>query len=159
MSSASSPSFPVGTVFVLLLTAVLYVVMLAKIQFSPTSGDAAVGVAATQFVLLAGVWILLAILLIVGGVKGDMPGFAAVLLVLLLPLSGWATLAMLDQCMRGHVWAASFHVVLPVLLALYALWARFEGLHGVFPPVTTSATLLGGVFVLSIVALGLAGPG
>jgi hypothetical protein len=62
-------------------------------------------------------------------------------------------------CTRGHAWAASFHVLLPVLTALYAIWARFVDLHALFTPALTSATLLGGIFVLSMTALAIAGPG
>jgi hypothetical protein len=43
--------------------------------------------------------------------------------------------------------------MLRLLIALYAMWARFPQLHARFPATMTSLTVWGAILVLSVLAL------
>jgi hypothetical protein len=156
MASSRFASWPFGTLLILLLACGLYAVMLANISFHAGGGDAVVGEAIAELMLVLGLWMVLAILLITAAAAGQMPRWAALVLVVLHPLSGVATFAAIDMCSRMMPLAAGFAVLLPALTALYALWARLVGLHTKYPPQATSAGALGGIFVVSALALFLA---
>src|SRR6185503_14789473 len=119
---ASPPrSFPFGTMLLLAVAGVLYVAMLSTISFSAGGGDAAFGKALASLFATTGLWIALAVLLIAAGIMGEMPRWAAVIAVLLLPLAGVATVTSIDMCSRHIKWALVFPVVLPLLVATSAL--------------------------------------
>ena len=146
-------TFPFGTVLLLVATGVLYVAMLGTVSFSTGIGDASFGQAVASLFATTALWIALAILLIAAGISGHMPRWAAFAAVFLVPLSGVAAFAAIDMCSRHIKWAVVFPVVLPVLIAAYALWARLPGLHARIPAGPMSAGIWGMVLVLSGAAL------
>lgn len=149
-------SKPIGSLLLLLLACGFYVAMLINAAPATGSGEAAIGAAIEEMFVIAGLWIVLAILLLVGGLMGRMPGWAAIVAILLHPLSGVAAFVAIDMWSRKIGWAIVFPVLLPPLLALYAIWARLPQLHRVFPAAPTSAAVLGMILVLSIAPLLLA---
>src|ERR1044072_2632241 len=120
---------PVGMIIVLVVAAVLYVAMLSTITFSTGPGDAAFGKAIASLMATAGLWIAIAVLLVIGATLGEMPHWARFVAVFLVPLSGVATFTAIDMCSRHIKWAIVFPVVLPLLIAIYALWIRMPALR------------------------------
>ena len=149
-------SRPIGSLLLLLLASGFYAVMLINASSTAGSGEAAIGAAIGEMFVIAGLWIVLAILLLVGGLMGRMPGWAAIVAIFLHPLSGVAAVVAFDMWSRKIGWAIVFPVLLPPLLALYAMWARLPKLHTMFPAAPTSAGVLGMILVLSIAPLVLA---
>lgn len=84
---------------------------------------------------------------------GRMPRWAAVAAVFLLPLSGVAAFVAVDMCSRHIGWAIVFPALLPALIALYAIWARFPQLHERLPEATTSAAAWSAVLALAPLVL------
>jgi hypothetical protein len=136
------PRPPVGTFILLGLAGILYALMLANLV-DIGSTDAAGRGLDRAFAALAGLllWILLAILLIVGGVKGYMPVLAAMVAAILLPVSAVGAVAAAELYERQGGWPILVLAVLPPAFAFYALWARMPQLHKSFPPPSTSAVV------------------
>jgi hypothetical protein len=151
-------SVPVGACLLFVVAFGLYIAMLASIVTPAEAGggEAVIGAAFQELFITAGLWIALAVLLLVGGMRGEMPRWAAIAGIFLHPLSGVATFIALDMCSRSIGWAITFPVLLPALMALYAMWARLPQLHGVLPANTTSATIWCATLILSIAPLVLA---
>jgi len=146
-------TFPFGTILLLAIAVVLYGAMLSTISFSAGGGDAAFGKAMASLFATAGLWIALVLLLIAAGVMGEMPRWAVFVAVFLVPLSAVATFAAIDMCSRHIRWAVAFPVVLPVLIAAYALWLRMPGLRSVVSAERASTIAWALVLVLSGAAL------
>lgn len=155
-ASAAGPSqqaFPLGTILLLAVVAVLYVAMLGTITFSAGGGDAAFGRAMASVFATTGLWIALVVLLVAAGVSGEMPRWAIFVAVFLVPFSGAATFAAIDMCSRHIAWAVVFPVVLPVLIAVYAFWIRMPRLRAVVSAERASTVAWALVLVLSGAAL------
>jgi hypothetical protein len=148
----STPRMPIGTYLVLALAFGLYVAMLLNVQVPAGGGEARIANAYQVLFLTLWLWIALAVLLVMCGVMGGMPRWAAVAAVLLHPLSGVAAVVAIDMAER-HGWAIIFPIALPLLITLYAMWARFPQLHTRFPATMTSLTVWGATLVLSVLAL------
>jgi len=144
---------PVGMIIVLVIAAVLYLAMLSTITFSTGSGDASFGQAIASLMATAGLWIALAVLLVIGATMGEMPRWARVVAIFLMPFSGAATFTAIDMCSRHIKWAIVFPVVLPLLIAIYALWIRMPALRAIVSAEHISATAWMLVLVLSGAAL------
>jgi hypothetical protein len=141
---------PIGTIILLGVAAMLYALMMANLV--PDSGTDAAGRGLNQaFGALVGflLWIVLAILLVVAAVKGAMP------------LSGWAALALLPLSAVGAVvaaglierdagWPILVPALLPLLIAAYAVWARFPRLHARLQPLPASLAVGAAIVALSI---------
>jgi uncharacterized membrane protein (UPF0136 family) len=153
MDAPLRQSMPVGTLLLLALACALYVAMLAHISFSAGGGDASVGEAFAAFFLTVGLWIALALLLVAGGLMGEMPRWTAMVSVLLVPLAGFATFVAIDMCSRHIRWAVIFPIVLPLLVAFYAIWARLPRLRAALPAQQTSIAVWGVIAISSIGAL------
>ena len=152
-AAAEQRSIPFGTLLLLAVAGFLYVATLASISFSTGVGDASFGQALASFFVTAGLWIALAALLIAAGLMGGMPRWAAFVAVFLLPLAGVATVTAIDMCSRHIKWAIVFPIVLPLLVAVYAMWARFPALRAAIPGEPMSAAIWALVLVLSGAAL------
>ena len=144
--------------FVLIaLACPLYVIMIANALNTPAGGGAAAMSNAFEALFVtAGLWILLAILVITGGVMGSMPRWAAIVAVLLVPISGVAAFTAIDMCSRHMKWAVVFPALLPLVIAGYAYWARSTPLHAKLPAQKTSILAWGAVLVLSLLPMALA---
>lgn len=144
---------PFGTIMLLAVACALYLAMLSSISFSAGRGDAAFGEAIASFLFTVGVWVALAVLLIVGGVMGEIPRWAAMIAVILLPLAGFATFVAIDMCSRHIKWAIVFPVVLPLLVAIYAVWLRTAKLRAAVSAEVMSTAVWALVLILSLAAL------
>jgi hypothetical protein len=151
--STQARGLPVGMIIVLIAAAVLYVAMLSTITFSTGRGDASFGQAIASLMATAGLWIALAVLLVIGATMGEMPRWAIFTAVLLVPFSGAATFAAIDMCSRHITWAVIFPVMLPLLIAAYALWIRLPGWRGIVSAEHASTVAWALVLLLSGVAL------
>lgn len=142
---------PYGAWLLCLVAFGLYVGLLVNaLQAGGSYGEAAFGDAIASLLLVLGLWIVLAVLLLVGGIMGQMPRWAAILAVPLHLFSGVAATIALDMCSRHMKWAVVFLVLTPLLTALYAMWARLPYLHERFPAEETSIAAWGAIFVLSV---------
>jgi nitrate reductase NapE component len=147
-------SAPIDALLLCGLAGTLYIAMLASTSATgSSSGEAAIGEAIQAMFLTLGLWIVLAILLVVGGVMGEMPRWSAMIAVVLHPLSGVATVIAMDMYSRHIKWAMVFPMLLPLLTALYAMWARIPRLHKSLPAEATSIAAWGLILGLSIAAL------
>ena len=155
-NSRSFQSMPIGTLLLLGLACVIDVTLLVTATAPSQGGEAAFGEGIQALFLTFGLWVVLAILLLVGGVMGRMPRWAAVAWLFLIPLAGVADFVAIDMCSRRIMGAIVFPFLLPVLVALYAMWARLPRFHVPFPPTETSVCACGAVFVLSVTPLILA---
>ncbi len=147
---------PIGLLILLLVAAALYVLMLVSAAEPLAQGDAVVGQAIASVAVTFFLWVVLAIMLIAGGIGGAMPRWAAFLAVVLVPMSGVAAVVAIDMCSRHMPAAILFPAVLPVLIAFYAFWARLTRWHARWPPQPTSTAIWASVFVLSILTFMLA---
>jgi len=152
-TQAQQRSVPFGTLLLLAVACGFYVAMLGSTSFSTGVGDASFGQAIASLFFTAGLWIALAALLIAAGVMGEMPRWVAFVAVFLLPLAGVATVTAIDMCSRHIKLAILFPVVLPLLVAVYALWARFPAFRAAIPAEPMSAGIWALVLVLSGAAL------
>jgi hypothetical protein len=144
--------FPVGTIVLLVVAGVLYVAMLMTVRTS-ANGDAAFGAAVAWFFYTVGLWLALTILLLVGAGVGRMPRKAASSLILLQPLAAAALIVSGDFYSRHRHLPPLEPSLLPLLIAAYAVWARFPSLHVRFPPTPTSLALLGLIGAVSVLSL------
>ena len=143
---------PVGTIILLSLAAVLYAAMMSCLADAPGGDAFGRGLALAYAAFIGAVlWLVLAALLIVAAVKGRMPGWAALGLVVLLPLSCVAVWMAGDAVGRGDGSALLMPALLPPLYALYALWARLPALHARLPADVVSAVLGAAIVFLTAV--------
>jgi len=106
------------------------------------------------FLVLA-LWILLAILMVVAGLRGGMPGWAKPAAVLLVPGSCAATLVAtnLMSGQPGLRWPLLLPVLAPFLILGYAAWCYFPGIRSAVSPVGAGALAWGTLAVLSLLPL------
>ena len=133
----------------------LYALMLINALAPDTSspGDRVVGEAFLVLFITIGLWVVLAILLVIGGVLGAMPSWVGWSAVVLVPLAGVASFVALD-IVRSRVTAGIIvPVFLPALVAFYAMWARMPQSRGRFPAASISIAVCGLIAAISIVAL------
>ena len=135
------------------IAAVLYVLMFMNALTPMGGGEAAFSDAYAAFLIVVGLWIVLAVMLAVGGLMGSMPHWAGWIAVPLLPLSGVAAFAAIDMCSRNMRGAVVFPAALALIIAFYAYWARSTHLHEKMPAKNISGPVWGAVFFLSVLAL------
>jgi hypothetical protein len=158
MSTSSSPrqSAPIGALLLLAIACGLYVALLVTASTPLSSGEGAFGDGIESLFVTFALWIVLALLLVNGGLMGEMPQWSAIVWVVLVPLSGVAAFAAVDMCSRHMRGAIVFPAALPILIAAYAMWARLPRLRARLPSAGISAATWGLVAALSIAALMLA---
>ena len=157
MPSPTQRSWPIGLLLLLAVAGVLYVLMLANALYQPSGGgESRIEAAIEGLFLTAALWIVLAIMIIVGAAKGSMPGWAGGLAGLLVPASGVANFTAVDMCSRHMPWAIVFPLLLAPLIAFYALWAGWPRLHAALPAERTSVAVWASIFVLSVATFVLA---
>ena len=152
MSISSSPrlSWPIGLLVLLAIAAVLYGLMLANAMYQPSGGgEASLEAALEGLFVTAGLWIVLAIMVVVGAVQGTMPGWAGGLAGILVPVSGVANFTAVDMCSRHMPWAIVIPILLAPLIAFYAFWAGWPKLQAALPAERTSVAVWASIFVLS----------
>jgi hypothetical protein len=147
--SSKLRSAPYGALTLLAVAAVLYVALIANMA-PTTGGEERISQAYGGFLLTLLLWIVLALLLLIGGLMGRMPRAAAFSALALHPLSGVAAFVALDAVSRNIGGAMLFVVVLPPLIAGYALWARLPQLHEAYPPRPVSLAVWSAVGLLTM---------
>jgi hypothetical protein len=151
----------IGALLLLGLACLLYLAMMNVIAPSPARefihhgepASNAIGEAITSLVggsLILLLWIVLAILLFLGGKGQKMPPQARVAAAILLPLSGVAAIYAADLNARYAGWAIVVPALLPPLIALYAMWMRLPVLHAALPAKIINAAAWGAILVLTI---------
>lgn len=157
MPSPPQRSRPIGLLVLLAVAGVLYALMLANAVYQPSGGgEARIAAAVEGLFLTAGLWIVLAIMIVVGALSGAMPGWAGGLAGLLVPASGIANFTAVDMCSRDMRWAIVFPLLLAPLIAFYALWAGSKRLQAALPAERTSVAIWASVFFLSVATFVLA---
>lgn len=138
----------------LLLGGFLYAVMLSTLSAVGSSDAAGNGLAAA-FAAIEGalLWLVLAILLLIGGMQGRMPTAGVIGSLLLLPLSAVAAVTASELNADDHGWTILVPALLPPLFAGYAVWARLPASHRVLRPLPTSAVAGLAVIALSVAPL------
>lgn len=142
-------SVPFGAVALLAVATTLYVALLAN-AFPVTGGEDRISQAFGAFFLTLALWLVLALLLIVSGVRGEMPRWTAYSAIVLHPLAGLAEAIALDAVSRNIGGAMFFVALLPLVIAGYAMWARLTVLHKTYPPQPVSAAAWGAITLLTI---------
>lgn len=136
-----------------MLAAVPYVAMLSTISFSAGGGDAILGQAIAGFVFAVALWIMLALLITISAVMGEMPRRIVIISALLVPLAGITTVVAIDACSRPIKWAVIGPVLLPLLVVSLAVAARFPRLRAALSGDRFSFSVCGAIAVLSLVLL------
>jgi hypothetical protein len=145
-------SRPFGLILLSLVAAVLWVAMLANTTFGPAGGAEDSLSQALEMLFIAGaLWIVLVIMLVVGGVMGSMPRWVAWLAIVLVPMAAVADTVAIDMCSRHMEWAVVLVAGLPVLVAFYAFWARLPSLQAALPAERISVAVWGAIFFLSVI--------
>jgi hypothetical protein len=152
-----SDGFPYGAIALFVLALVLYAGCLANVLGSRGTDAAGRGMA-LGFAAIIGLvlWIVLASLFVLAYANGRLPVWAAAAAVVLLPLSAIAAVSAMGLAEERGRWLMAAPILLPLLLALYGLWARLSGWHAIFPVVPTSIVLGGAIVLLTAVPLALA---
>jgi hypothetical protein len=100
------------------------------------------------------VWALLGVLVILAGIKGQMPGWTIAAAGLLLPASCVAALAagdlLKDTLDSPARWPILVPAVAPLLIAAFALWVYFPRIHQAVPAALAGSVVWGLVLALSI---------
>ena len=138
----------------LVLTVLLYIGSIANILTMNASDPAGNGLSQSFAVLIAfALWILIAILLVIGGVKGEMPAWSAASALVLHPASCAATLAairlMSGQLNKTH-WPIVIPVLAPALMIAYASWAYLPSFRAAVSATVAGAAVWGTILVLSV---------
>jgi hypothetical protein len=151
-----SSGFPYGAVALFVLALVLYALCFANVVGSRGTDAAGRGMA-LAFAAIIGLvlWVVLASLFVLAYANGRLPVWAAAAAVVLLPLSAIAAVSAMGLAEERGPWLMAAPVLLPLLLAIYGLWARLSGWHAIFPAVPTSIVLGGAIVLLTAVPLAL----
>jgi len=154
MVPATRPRPPVGAIVMLLVAGFLYLGMMVNLGEMQNPNTDAMGrglASGFALVFLLAEWVVLAILLLIGGVNGAMPAWSAMAGVFLVPLSGFAAITAMTLLDRGA--SPLYQLVpglLPPLTAAYALWARLPALHRMLRPLPTSLAAWVAVALLTL---------
>ena len=151
----TTPGFPWVMTILLAFAAIIYLTFVANLLGARSSDAAgrgmALGFAAIQGLAL---WLVIGVLFAIAFYRGGMPGYAMAAAIVFVPWSGMAAGSATGLYMERHgEWLIAVPIVLPLLLILYAFWARFTGWHVALPPGPTTALLGGAVIVLTLVPL------
>jgi hypothetical protein len=149
----------VSVIGLILVLAILFLwIGLLYNMATPNSSDAAGnGLAGVYMIFFAAaIWIMLAILLILAGINGEMPGWTAAVAFLLVPASGVAAvtagamIAELDKLGVEARWLLVVPALVPPLLIFFALWAYQPSLRESIPASVAGGGVWGLVLILSI---------
>src|SRR5947207_10911224 len=142
---------PIGMVLLLLVGTLLYAATMGTIC-DLGSSDAAGRAIGEAFGVIFGfcLWVVLAVMVVVGGLNGKMPVWAAIAAAILVPASAVAAAIAVEFVKYRTGWLIFVPALIPPLIAAYALWARLPQLHRVLPPTLTGIVLWGGVLALTL---------
>lgn len=147
------PVIPYGFILVFIGVAVLYAgTLLDAATITAGGGEAVIGEAYESLFVTFGLWLGLTLLLVIGGLMGDMPRAGALSALFLVPLSGVAALVAIDMCSRHMRLAVALPASLAALIAYYAIWARLPDRRPRLTPNGMTIAVWGGVFGLSMLS-------
>jgi hypothetical protein len=132
-TSANVPSggFAWGFTILLVLAVPLYVVAASSAAGSRASDAAGNGMAlAFGIVAVVLLWSVLSVMLLIARPHGAIPGWATAALIVLVPLSSIGVAVAIGIYSERGNWLIVVPVVAPLVLLLYATWARFSTLQG-----------------------------
>ena len=153
MADPVARKFPVASAVLIVLAILPYALMIAGIGDLHAVDGITRGLAAVYAIGAAiVVWILLAALLILGGVRGQMPAWSVVTAYILHPCSGLSAIASivaLSQLDPPRL-LLSVPVLLPPLIAAYAFWTRIRGVQELVSSTAVGSAIWFMVAILSI---------
>jgi hypothetical protein len=151
MSDQTAPRPPIGMLALLILAALLYAATVGSIA-DLGSTDAAGRALGEAFGVIYGfgLWVVLAAMIVIGGLNGKMPVWAAIVAAILVPASAVASVIAIEFIKYHTGWQLLVPALIPPLIAAYALWARLPQLHRALPPILTGIALWGGVLALTL---------
>jgi hypothetical protein len=142
---------PIGAALLACLAALLYAAEIA-ILYDSGHSDAAGDALADAFVALLAIAlsIVLAGLMLVAFKNGRMPIWAEAGALVLLPLSGYASFTAANLYIHYGGWPFIVPMLVPPVIAIYALWIRIPALVAVLPETLSSA--LAGCAIAALIA-------
>jgi lipoprotein NlpI len=152
MSDPTAPRPPaIGMLLLLLLGCLLYAATIGSISDLGSTDAAGRGLGEAFGVIYGfGLWIVLAAMVVIGGLNGRMPVWAWIAAVILVPASAIASVIAAQFITYHTGWQILVPALIPPLIAAYAFWARLPQLHQALPPVLTGIALWGGVLALTL---------
>ncbi len=148
------PKTPVGTLALLAVAALLYCGMLVSLtglnETDATGRGMALGFGAIFGVAL---WLVLAVLLLIAAINGEMSFAGRTGAAIFLPLSAIAASVAINLYGDRADWALVVPVLLPPVIAAFVLWVRVPDLHDRLPAVPTMLVLGAIVAVLTLTPL------
>ena len=151
---AASRSVPIAVRLVFAAAGFFYLFVLLCLANLRHGDDAGSGLASTLVIIYGLVlWILLGSLLAIARLQGRIPAWSGVAAIVLLPLSGIAAALATDIFKTEARWVAIVPVLLPPLIAAYAMWAHLPQTHRALPPSITGAVAWGAVLLLTLAPL------
>jgi lipoprotein NlpI len=147
---------PIGAILMLALAIFLYAGMMAWLGDlqNPNIGFGRALSAGFAFLFGLALWVVLGILLLIGGVNGEMPNWASITAAILLPLSGCAAavaLGFLEQ--DGSPFYQLVPGLAPPIISFYAFWARLPAMHRLLRPLPTGLFTWGAIAILTLAPL------
>ena len=157
MASAIALGSVLSLLILLLLLWAFVLNSLTNLTGSDTAGNALTQdfTALAIFIL----WALLGGLAIIAFVKGTAPGAAALAALVLIPVSGWASMAALDLLARPHLAPFYWPMIVPAggppLVVSFCLWTLLPipARHRSIPANTAAGIAWGAVLILSLAIL------
>jgi hypothetical protein len=135
-----------------LLLWTLLLALLADLAGSDAAGNGlAQAFAAIATIVL---WVLLAVLVLISWIKGQIPAPAALAAFILVPASGCAALMAMDLLSRPgvppHLWPIIIPALVPPLIVAFCFWALVPPLRAVIPAGIAAGVVWGAVLVLGV---------
>jgi hypothetical protein len=138
---------------ILLLLAICLWIGVFSGSLSLHASDPAGNALASSFTALAAgaMWVLLAVLLIIAGLRGGMPTWCGIAALVLVPASGVAVQVAIQVLGRDRTlkWPAVFPGVVPGLMLAYAIWCFASKGHELVSPTTAGAVVWGTIALLT----------
>ena len=136
-----------------LLALLLYAITLATLAdlaSSDAAGNAyAQAYGAIEIILL---WALLAVLMLIAVLKGEIPLPAVFAALVLVPASGVVAMEVLELLSRPYLppfrWPLVLPALMPPLIVAYGFWALLPGMRAKFPARVAGGVIWGAVFIL-----------
>lgn len=146
---------PILSVVVAAVCGLLWLALVATTATLHQSDAAGNGLSYSFAMLEAmALWVLLAVLVLLVAGRAAMPGWAKLTAIVLLPLSGAATLATIELLARQPEvgrWPMVVPAFIPAMILAYALWATSPALRAAIAPAAVHRTVWGMVLLLSLI--------
>jgi hypothetical protein len=151
-ASAGAVTATIGFSVLALLFYAIALATLADLASSDMAGNAYAQVFSTIEVTI--LWLLLAVITIIAGVKGVMPVPAGLAAALLIPASGFVTIEALELLARPEVkpflWPLVIPAAIPPLVVAFCFWSLLPKIRAAIPAGIAGGIVWGGVLVLCL---------